>query len=108
MARKMATAPKGEIFHVSNFIHSLSFRVPSLPPFFLSVSSPLSFTSILFLSFSWLVGSSLLYLFFLLSFFSHVGACAKTFRREEEEENRGVGNPENICYSGEQVLGSYD
>ena len=30
MARKMATAPKGEIFHVSNFIHSLRFHVPSL------------------------------------------------------------------------------
>ena len=32
MARKMATAPKGEIFHVSNFIHSQRFRVSSLPP----------------------------------------------------------------------------
>lgn len=31
MARKMATAPKGEIFHVSNFIHSQRFRVSSLP-----------------------------------------------------------------------------
>lgn len=38
MARKMATAPKGEIFHVSNFIHSQRFRVSSSSPPPLSLS----------------------------------------------------------------------
>ena len=55
MARKMATAPKGEIFHVSNFIHSQRFRVsslpPSLPPFLsLSLSLSLSFAFCRFFS----------------------------------------------------------
>lgn len=83
MARKMATAPKGEIFHVSNFIHSQCFRVSSLPP---SLPPPLSLSLICLL------------LFFLSCRCTHRNVLAR-------RRNVRVGTVESICYSGEQVLG---
>lgn len=79
MARKMATAPKGEIFHVSNFIHSQRFRVSSSSP-------PPSLSLICLL------------LFFLSCRCTHRNVLAR-------RRNVRVGTVESICYSGEQVLG---
>ena len=87
MARKMATAPKGEIFHVSNFIHSQRFRVSSLPP-----SLPPSLSLSLSLSLICLLP------FFLSCRCTHENVLVR-------RRNVRVGTVESICYSGEQVLG---
>lgn len=83
MARKMATAPKGEIFRVSNFIHSPRAPPRPLRARFLPVGLSSPFLALL-----------------LLRFLSRPCVHAGVPR---EKRATGLGTPENVGYSREQV-----